>query len=415
MQSSEVSVLLSDWENELKSTYIDNNSLGIALFSMKGDLLFSNNAMNSIHHDFNKNSLLHPTFEEIASRKEINGEVYSGLLTIGEMNNVNTSIETKIFKKNDNLLMIGGINVAGLLEQNKVMHFLNQKVTNLQRQLMQEKSELEVTMRKLQETQQMLVQSEKMNALGKLVAGIAHEINNPISFVYSNLFSLKKNTEEIFSYLSDVDKLINDNTSSTLADSIFEMKRANDIDFLIDDISDIVDESKMGIERVKNIVEDLRRFSRLDEAEIKQVEIISNIRSTISILMPEINSKNINFSFICPDSIVMECYPGQLNQALMNVLINAIQAVGSGGQVDLIVKDENENLVIEVKDNGCGIPENIIDKIFDPFFTTKPVGSGTGLGLSITYKIITDLHKGSIYVESKAENGTLFKISIPKK
>ncbi len=414
MQSSEVSVLLSGWENELKSAFVDNNSLGIALFSLNGDLIFSNSAMNSIYSGFNKNSLLHPTFDEIIAQNEINGIVYSGLLTIGQMNTVNTSIEVKIFKRNDNLLMVGGIDVAGLLEQNKVMHFLNQKVTNLQRQLMQEKSELEVTMRKLQETQQMLVQSEKMNALGKLVAGIAHEINNPISFVYSNLFSLKKNTEEIFSYLNDLDKLTNDNSSSTLANSIFEMKRANDIDFLVDDISDIVDESKMGIERVKNIVEDLRRFSRLDEAEIKQVEIISNIRSTISILMPEINSKNINFSFISPDSIIMECYPGQLNQALMNILINAIQAVDKGGKVDLIVRDENENLIIEVKDNGHGIPENIIDKIFDPFFTTKPVGSGTGLGLSITYKIITDLHKGSINVESKVENGTLFKISIPK-
>lgn len=415
MQSSELSALLSGWENELKSAFIDNNSLGIALFSLKGELLFSNAAINSLCPGFNKNSLLHPTFEEIVSQKEINGEVYSGLLTIGEMNNVNTSIETKIFEKDGNLLMIGGINVAGLLEQNKVMHFLNQKVTNLQRQLMQEKAELEVTMRKLQETQQMLVQSEKMNALGKLVAGIAHEINNPISFVYSNLFSLKKNIEEIFSYLNDVDKLISDNISSTLANSIFEIKRADDIDFLVDDISDIVEESKMGVERVKIIVEDLRRFSRLDEAEVKQVEIISNIRSTISILLPEINSKNINFSFLCPDSIVMECYPGQLNQALMNVLINAIQAVDSEGQIDLIVRDENENLLIEVKDNGKGIPENIIDKIFDPFFTTKPVGSGTGLGLSITYKIITDLHKGSIHAESKDGNGTVFRISIPKK
>lgn len=414
MSSSEESTLFSGWENELKSSFIDNNSLGIALFSLFGDLIFSNPAMNSICPGFNKSNILHPAFEEIITFQESNGLIYSGLITIGEMNSVNTSIETKIYKQDNNLLLIGGINVAGLIEQNKVMHFLNQKVTNLQRQLLHEKTELEVTMRKLQETQQMLVQSEKMNALGKLVAGIAHEINNPISFVYSNLFSLERSTVEISEYINEIDKLVNESNTPLLADSLFELKRANDIDFLFNDITDIVNESKIGIERVKVIVEDLRRFSRLDEAEIKQVDLISSFRSTISILLPEINSKNIEFKFISPESLNVECYPGQLNQALMNVLINAIQAVDNGGEVELTVKDENEFISIEVKDNGCGIPENIADKIFDPFFTTKPVGSGTGLGLSITYKIITELHKGAIHAESKAGEGTVFKISIPK-
>ncbi len=415
MHDSDISVLLSNWENELKSSFLDNNSLGIALFSISGELIFANSAMYSLCPEFNRNNVLHPTFDEIISQINAEGIIYSGLLTIGKMNNVNTSVEAKIFKKDDSLLLIGGINVAGLIDQNKTMHFLNQKVTNLQRQLMKEKTELESTMRKLQETQQMLVHSEKMNALGKLVAGIAHEINNPISFVYSNLFSLGKNTDEIFEYLSDIEKLIKDKAEPELSGYINELRKSNDIDYLAGDIADIVNESKMGIERVKVIVEDLRRFSRLDEAEIKKVDIITDIRSTISILIPEINSKNIDFQFNAPDSLIVECYPGQLNQALMNIIINAIQAVDNGGHIVLTVSDNTDNLLIEIKDNGNGIPESIIDKIFDPFFTTKPVGSGTGLGLSITYKIINDLHKGSIKVESEVGKGTIFIVSIPKK
>lgn len=173
-------------------------------------------------------------------------------------------------------------------------------------------------------------------------------------------------------------------------------------------------ESKGGIERIKNIVEELRRFSRLDESEFKQINLIESIQSTISILKSEFANKKIEFSFNYDNEVILDCMPGQLNQAVLNVLINSVQAVESGGKIDISVIDEINRVTIQVSDNGCGIPEKIVHRIFEPFFTTKPVGSGTGLGLSITYKIIHDLHGGDIQVES-SEAGTKIRMSIPKK
>jgi signal transduction histidine kinase len=174
-------------------------------------------------------------------------------------------------------------------------------------------------------------------------------------------------------------------------------------------------ESKVGIERVKTIVSDLRKFSRLDESEMKEIDLIENIKSTVNIVHSEIARKQIGFTLAAPDKLLVECYPGQLNQAIMNVLMNAIDAVDLNGQISLLVSEENESVSITISDNGSGIPDKIKNKIFDPFFTTKPVGSGVGLGLSITYKIIHELHRGSIEVDSIPYMNTNFKITIPTK
>lgn len=415
MQNTGIHVFLSEWTEELEITLSDSNSLGIALFTDAGDLLFVNAAMSSLCTDFDSTSLLHPTFEKLISLNITDSLLFSGYLTIGKYNNVNTSIEAKVYRKADRILITGGINVSDLIEQNKTMHSLNLKVTNLQRQLTQEKVELERTMKELRETQQMLIHSEKMNAMGKLVAGVAHELNNPISFVYSNIFSLEKYMTEIYESYIQVENLVEKSGNEELVSEIAKIRTKNDVEFLMEDVADMAKESKVGIERIKTIVEDLRRFSRLDESEIKQIDLIENIRSTLSIVRAEINKKNIDFQFTGPDTLAIECYPGQLNQAILNVLINAFQAVGEAGQVSLSVSKDKGNVIIAVKDNGCGIPDEIKQRIFDPFFTTKPVGSGTGLGLSITYKIITDLHKGSIQVESESNKETIFTIAIPDK
>jgi signal transduction histidine kinase len=179
-------------------------------------------------------------------------------------------------------------------------------------------------------------------------------------------------------------------------------------------MTEIISESKMGVERVKKIVEDLRKFSRLDEAEIKRIDLGSTIDSTLTIVKSEIAKKNIQFSFDSTQKIMVDCYPGQLNQAILNVLVNAIQAVDNGGKILLQIKEEENQVMISVEDNGIGIPKQNMSKIFDPFFSTKPVGSGTGLGLSITDKIINDLHKGKIDVYSEVDKGTIFKLMIPK-
>ena len=158
----------------------------------------------------------------------------------------------------------------------------------------------------------------------------------------------------------------------------------------------------------------LRKFSRLDESDLKRVNLAENIQSTLTIVQSELVKKDIQFHFDAPGDLLIDCFPGQLNQAILNVLINAIQAVKTGGQITLIIKDGQNNISIIVEDNGCGINEENLKKIFDPFFTNKPIGTGTGLGLSICYKIINDLHKGKIEVKSVLDKGTIIKFVIPK-
>jgi signal transduction histidine kinase len=234
MQNAEFYSFLSEWTEELELTLSDSNSFGIALFTEAGDLLFVNAAMSSLCDDFNSTSLLNPTFEILISIETSDSLLFSGILTIGKFNNVNTSIEAKVYRKTDKILITGGINVLDLIGQNKTMHSLNLKVTNLQRQLTQEKAELERTMKELKETQQMLIHSEKMNAMGKLVAGVAHELNNPISFVYSNIFSLEKFMNEVYESYIQVEEVIDKNGSEELAAEVSKIRKKNDVAFLME-------------------------------------------------------------------------------------------------------------------------------------------------------------------------------------
>jgi len=324
-------------------------------------------------------------------------------------------LNSKVYRRDDEILVLAEVDVPFLFEENKKMSILNQEVNNLQRQLIKEKQTLKNTLIELKETQQMLIHSEKMNAMGKLVAGVAHELNNPISYVYSNLFSLEKYISEVFGFLKDVEKLIHEKANTELQEAVEEFYKKVDLNSLLEDITDMTGESKMGIERVKTIVQDLRTFSRLDESEIKEIDLIQNIKSTINITQSAIARKHIEFKLNGPEKLMLECYPGQLNQAIMNVLVNAIDAVDEGGEISLSVMEEANKVSIAVSDNGKGIPDEIKGRIFEPFFTTKLVGDGVGLGLSITYKIINDLHHGSIDVKSVSGQGTTFKITIPLK
>jgi len=323
-------------------------------------------------------------------------------------------LNSKVFRREAEIMVFAEADVPYLFEENKKMSILNQQVNNLQRQLIKEKKDLQNTVIELKETQQMLIHSEKMNAMGKLVAGVAHELNNPVSFVYSNIFSLEKYIAEIIQSYHELEELISKQAGDLTA-TVAELREKNDLNYLLNDIVDMTRESKIGIERVKTIVEDLRRFSRLDESEIKQVDLIENIMSTISVTRSEIAQKNIQFNLSAPNRLQVECYPGQLNQAILNILINAVDAVDLGGNILMRVATDDKNVIIEVKDDGCGISKEILSRIFDPFFTTKPVGKGTGLGLSITYKIIHDLHHGNIEVVSEPGHGTNIRLSIPGK
>ena len=410
---------ISDWAGLICDLSQQGQSVAIGIFNTEGRLLEANPAMcyflDADRSELKpKNTFINPIFLKFCAENS-SGIVFEGLMTIGNYNDVSYVLNAKVFRKNDHILIYAEADVAHLFEENNKMSLLNQEVNNLQRQLIKEKKNLQATLAELKETQQLLIHSEKMNAMGKLVAGVAHELNNPIAFVYSNLFSLEKYVAEVFDAIRKIENAAELNGNQELIDTIKQLREKNDLDYLEEDISDMTKESKVGIERVKTIVEDLRRFSRLDESDIKQVDLIENIRSTESIVRAEIAKKNIQYQYIGPSQLHLECYPGQLNQAILNILINAIDAVQPGGHISLFVTNETDKINIEVTDNGQGIQEEIKNRIFEPFFTTKPVGSGTGLGLSITYKIIHDLHKGTIEVDSTLQQGTKIKLSIPKK
>ena len=408
------------WSETIRRLKLESQNSALAWFDINGKLLYANKSMCEflgttekelqpsnflVNPDFNKLKQLFPTK---------NKRIFDGLLTIGNYANISFVLKTEVFRSQDIFFIFAEADVINLFEDNKKMSHLNQEVNNLQRQLIKEKLKLERTLEELKETQQMLIHSEKMNAMGKLVAGVAHELNNPIAFVYGNLFSLDTYFSDYKNSFQEVESKIRNGIDDNLIPSIDKIKKKYELDFLNDDIQDVLKETKTGIERVKKIVEDLRKFSRLDESDIKNVDLIDNINSTISIVKSELAGKNLNFTFDSPDKLFIDCYPGQLNQAILNLLINAVQAVDENGTIKMTLRENNENVLLSVKDNGTGISQDIKSKIFDPFFTTKPVGSGTGLGLSITYKIITDVHGGSIDVKSEEGNGAEFIISLPK-
>ncbi len=411
--------ILQRWSNLIRDLQQNGDSASFGIFDYQGNLLCANSAFcyfmdTDLDQLLPRNSFILPSFAEFVNAPKSN-LVYEGLITIGNFEDVSYVLNAEVFRHNNEVLVYAEADVPNLFQENKKMCVINQEVNNLQRQLIKEKKNLQNALLELKETQQMLIHSEKMNALGKLVAGVAHELNNPISFVYSNIFSLEKNVKELVHSYRELEELIHQKANAEIVEASEKIGKKNEIAYLLDDVVDITKESKMGIERVKNIIEDLRKFSRLDESEIKEVNIIENIQSTITIARFEITKKNIKFQFIGPSNLLVECYVGQLNQAVLNVLINAIYAVDEGGFISFTVTSDIKNVNLVIKDDGCGISDDVKNHIFDPFFTTKPVGSGTGLGLSITYKIITDLHHGTILVESASGQGSTFRISIPLK
>lgn len=410
---------ISAWHEEIDNLFHSGKSTAIGVFDPYGLLLDGNRAMcYFLDTDGGLNSagntFVNPEFKSFA-RIENDGKIFEGLLTIGDFGLTSYTLEARVFRKGDRFLVFAEANVPQLFSDNSKMSQLNQEVNNLQRQLMKEKMNLQSALTELKETQNLLVHSEKMNALGKMVAGVAHEINNPVSFVYSNLFTLEKYIGEILKSYSELEEFIKLKSGNNIIESLSRIREQNDLDFIVDDVSDLTKESKVGLDRVRTIVEDLRSFSRLDEAEAKTIDLIKNLESTIMIAGFELSSRNIKCQINAPEKLIIDCFPGQLNQALLNIIINAAQAIEHNGNINVTITEENKNVVIKINDNGCGIPEEIIPKIFDPFFTTKPVGGGTGLGLSITYKIITVLHNGSISVNSEVGKGSSFVISIPVK
>ncbi|MCY7381933.1 MAG: PAS domain S-box protein [Microcoleus sp. CAN_BIN18] len=291
--------------------------------------------------------------------------------------------------------------------------------------------QLEQTLHQLQRTQTQLIQSEKMSSLGQLVAGVAHEINNPVNFIYGNLSYVSEYTEKLLKMLQLYQQEY-PQPSATILDAREDLE----IDYIIEDLPKIVTSMKVGADRIRDIVLSLRTFSRLDEAEMKQVDIHEGIESTLLLLQNRLKNKPVKQSYPVgnrpPINIIkeygnlplVECYPGQLNQVFMNLLSNAIDAV----EMEINKPDRTDNILaitirteltdnncvaMRIADNGPGISENVKRRLFDPFFTTKPIGKGTGLGLAISHSIIVEKHGGKLICNSVLGEGSEFAIEIP--
>lgn len=274
--------------------------------------------------------------------------------------------------------------------------------------------ELEFANHQLQNTQSQLLQSEKMASIGQLAAGVAHEINNPIGYVYSNLSTLEKYVQDAFAMIELYEKAESAISDDAVRAKLKTKREKMDIKFLRDDLSALMNESKDGIIRVKNIVQNLKDFSHVDTSDEWQwANLHKGLDSTLNIVWNEIKyHAEVNKEY--GEIPEVQCYPMQLNQVFMNLLVNAAQAITDKGVITIRTGLKDEKVFIQIVDTGDGIPEENIKRIFDPFFTTKPVGKGTGLGLSLSYGIMQK-HHGSIEVQSEVGKGTTFTLWLPVK
>jgi two-component system NtrC family sensor kinase len=270
-------------------------------------------------------------------------------------------------------------------------HLIAAARTTMTEKLVHANRDLEEANRKLKETQAQLIQIEKMASLGQLVAGIAHEINNPLAFVVNNLFLVESGLDSLAPELEP-----------QLPEPAFRK---------LGKVRARLGEMRAGLDRVKELVLDLRTFSRMDEGEFKTVDVVETIDAVLLLLKHKLNGHILVEKHCAPERLLF-CSAGRINQVLMNLITNAVDSMGGDGKIVITTSQTSEVFQISVRDSGAGIPEAIRSKIFDPFFTTKPVGQGTGLGLAISYGIVQE-HGGSIEVQSEEGVGTEFLVKIP--
>jgi len=300
------------------------------------------------------------------------------------------------------------------LELRRMNELLEEKVRKRTAEVFRQKTELQITLENLKLTQSKLSESEKMASLGLLTAGIAHEINNPVNYIYAGIDSLKEDLKDVLSVINGYEQITAQNVNEAL-EKVKLLKEDVVFDELIIEVDELTTSIKRGADRTAEIVKGLRIFSHLDEDVLETADIHENLETTLIMLRSQYKER-IQIVKSYADLPEIECYPNKLSQVFMNILVNAIQAITDKGVIyitTLLLSDKTPQMLsIEIRDTGHGIPDKIQTKIFDPFFTTKEVGQGTGLGLSISFSII-EKHYGNIAVETLEGEGTAFTIYLP--
>jgi two-component system NtrC family sensor kinase len=275
-------------------------------------------------------------------------------------------------------------------------------------------SELQNAFDELKAAQSQFVQQEKMASIGQLAAGVAHEINNPIGFVTSNLGTLQKYMGRVGEFLHRQAELFPQAAGDDRALRLAQIRKQLKIEPILEDLPALIAESLDGVERVRKIVQNLKSFSRIDQSDYSLADINQCLDDTLNIIWNELKYKcTVKKEY--GDLPQTRCYPQQLNQVFMNLLVNAAQAIESKGEIVITTRASETEITIAIADSGSGIPPENLGRIFEPFFTTKEVGKGTGLGLSITYDIVTKKHGGRIEVTSEPGKGTTFVVTLPVK
>jgi signal transduction histidine kinase len=365
--------------------------------------------------DINELELLEETLGQMSQKliqtlEALRNENLQHQITAKHLQEVNEMIESAIMERTCDL---------EITNSNLLLEIASRKKTEAE--LAAKNEQLSQALDDLKHAQSTILQQDKMASIGQLAAGVAHEINNPMGFILSNLNTLEKYLTKlgVFLQLQTEALLASTNGMSEeflcLTAEVERQRKQLKIDFMLGDIGDLIHECLDGGQRVKTIVQNLKRFARLDEEEWKVVDIIEGLESTLSIVWNEIKYKaEVKKEYGAIPSIL--CNIGQLNQVFMNLLVNAAQAIEGRGEIRITTRCDADDILIEIADTGCGIPHDQLNRIFEPFFTTKEVGKGTGLGLSITYDIIKQ-HGGEISATSgwSSGRGTIFTIRLPIK
>lgn len=386
------------------------NSNSVILFSVDiaGNVRYSNLGYKNIlkYTENNiKDRFVNPPFDFFACSIS-EPQLFNGIITLRKNQKDTSSFIAQVIADGHEIVFLCEYDASEIESLYKEMAANSLKINNMNRELIKKEVLLNNAINELRETQSMLIHSEKMNALGQLVAGIAHEINNPMAYVIGNIELLENYVHSVTQFVNEIE--------NKFTDQLDPYKTKYDLEYILSDLPALQSSTLEGAERVKKIVMELRDFSRIDSLELSCCNIRDCINSVIRIANPQIKQKSIKILINLLETSDIECYPAQLNQALLNIIINSIQAVSENGEITVKLYEQDRYIRVEIIDNGSGIPDGNKGRIFEPFFTTKPPGKGVGLGLNLSYKIIKDLHKGEIDFESTFGEGTRFIISIPK-